>query len=345
MVAIFAAQGDVASAHDLMAVGVSPDEISRLVARKEILRVRQGVLILASALQGSTPWERRAFITRAVGRNLASAVATQDAEAARTDGDPTAEERNTAGAHALSHESALIVHGLPYLDDGGLVHLSRVDGGRGRRDSTIFVHKPIDETWVQAVDGLQVVSAEMAALQSAAHSGVESGLVCLDGVLHRAEAQDKEEFGRRDGPARALVQGEIDRAVKQGFPRADGVVREVVELADGGSESVGESRTRWLLHTLGFGPFITQFPVRVGSLLLGRADLKLRDWDVIIEFDGQGKYVDGALYAEKRREDQFRDLGYEVVRITWDDLAHPARVRQRVLSAIARVEAKARLGA
>lgn len=70
-------------------------------------------------------------------------------------------------------------------------------------------------------------------------------------------------------------------------------VREVVELADGGSQSAGESRSRWLLHTLGSGPFITQFPVRAGGLLLGTTDLRLRRWDVVVEFDGRGKYGQG----------------------------------------------------
>src|SRR5699024_1062457 len=106
------------------------------------------------------------------------------------------------------------------------------------------------------------------------------------------------------------------------------------------------SRTRWLLHALGFGPFITQFEVRDRGVLLGVADLKLKDLKVLAEFDGQGKYSDpGALFAEKRREDQIRDLGYEVVRLTWADLAHPARVRQKILAAIARAEARSRLGA
>jgi hypothetical protein len=241
----------------------------------------------------------------------------------------------------------LVIHGLPHLGaDDDLVHLCRTDGQRGRRDRAVFVHTPVDDEWVEVVDGLRVVTPVMAALQAAAYSGVEAGLVCLDGVLNRAEEQDLARVGRRDGSARAAVEAQIDRAVAQGFPRADRVVRQVVELADGGSQSAGESRTRWLLHALGFGPFITQFEVRDRGVLLGVADLKLKGHKVLAEFDGQGKYADPvALFAEKRREDQIRDLGYEVVRLTWADLAHPARVRQKILAAIARAEARSRLGA
>lgn len=340
IIAVCTAQGGVASATELKNAGVSSKEINRVVAKKELVRVRQDALILKSALQDKTSWECRALITRAVGHSLAAA----------TDRESPLGEPGMAGIHALSHQSALIVHGLPYLHDDDLVHLCRLDGGRGRRDRTVFVHKPVDESWVEVVDGMRVVMPVMAALQAAGHSGVEAGVVCLDGVLHRAEMKDLADVGRRNGPARALVQEQIARALEEGFPRADTVVQEVVELADGGAESVGESRSRLLLQTLGFGPVITQYSVRDGALLVGRTDLKLDRWHVIVEFDGQGKYSEGkyghdSVYKEKRREDQIRDLGYEVVRLVWDDLAHPARVRQKILAAIARAEERARLGA
>lgn len=332
VLSVLVGQDGVADAAQLVAAGASREELRRMVRRGELVRVRRETFVLASSLQGKSPWERRAVITRAVGLSLASAS-----------GHPARPDM----VHALSHQSALVIHGLPHLGGGAdLVHLCRTDGGRGRRDRTVFVHTPIDDAWVEVVDGLRVVMPVMAALQAAAHSGVEAGLVCLDGVLNRAEEEDLRRAGRRDGPARAAAQKQIDRAVAQGFPRAERVVRQVVQLADGGSQSAGESRTRWLLHALGFGPFISQFEVREGGVLLGISDLRLKDLMVLIEFDGRGKYSDPrALFAEKRREDQIRDLGYEVVRLTWDDLAHPARVRQKILAAIARAEARSRMGA
>lgn len=36
------------------------------------------------------------------------------------------------------------------------------------------------------------------------------------------------------------------------------------------------------------------------------------------------------LVAEKFLEDRLRDLGYEVVRVTWSDLAHPERILERI---------------
>lgn len=86
----------------------------------------------------------------------------------------------------------------------------------------------------------------------------------------------------------------------------------------------------------------TQFPVREGHDLVGLADLKLDRWDVLIEFDGTGKYsASGSLLAEKDREDRIRALGYQVVRIRWAQLDRPHLVRQRVLAAIALAEAHA----
>ena len=52
-----------------------------------------------------------------------------------------------------------------------------------------------------------------------------------------------------------------------------------------------------------------------------------------MKYDG----ADGraALVAEKRREDALRALGYVVVRVTWADLASPARVIAQIRRAMA----------
>jgi hypothetical protein len=321
IVALMQAQGGVASSAELTALpGVTRHTVDALVRRKVLVRVRRSSFVLKAAIDPATPWEREELVTRAVGHSLAA---------------------GPGGHHALSHESALMVHGLPYFGADGLVHLVRSDGGRGRHDDTIFVHRPVEESWVESVDGLFVVRPVLAALQVAALHGVEAGLVCLDGVLHRAETRDRQEAGRRHGPARARAGQEIDRALQEGFGIATRAVREVVGLADGRSESVGESRSRWLLQVLGFGPLLPQVPVDLGDRTV-YPDLKPGRWDVLIEFDGRGKYGGPeALRAEKLREDALRALGYQVVRLRWEDLANPRVVRHKVLAAIARAEAAA----
>lgn len=325
---VLGAQGGAGSARQLRRHGVSKETVARLVRVSALVRVRQDALVLATSLTAATPWERSELLARAVGHSLCSA---HDPEPAR-------------GTHALSHRTALGIRSLPYWPGGDRVHLVRTDGRRGRQDRTVVVHQPVDEEWIDAVDGIRTVRPVLAALQIAASEGVEAGLVALDGVLHAAEELDRARQGRPfgrcvDGPEVAAVRSEIDAALNLSFGNGLGAVRRVVELADGGSASVGESRSRYALHTLDLGPFLTQFPVRTDGVLLGLADLKLSRWKVLVEFDGQVKYsATGALFAEKLREDQLRDLGYEVVRITWADLEHPARIRTKILAAIARAE-------
>lgn len=312
------AQGGVASVDELLAAGISRERIGDLVRSKDLVRVRQGALVLGQTYREAKPWEQRTLVARAVGHDLA-----------RADGP-------VPSVHALSHESALLVRGLPTFGEDGLVHLARTDGTRGRRQRGLWVHQPVDQAWVEEVDGLRVVTPTLAALQVAALHGVEAGLVALDGVLHQAAQDDLHRTGRDHDVGVREVRRQIDEAIDDGLVRAVRIVRQVVDLADRRSESAGESRTRWLLHTLGFGPFDPQFVVREGSVFHGRCDLRLRRWPVIIEFDGGGKYDDDplSLRQEKRREDAIRALGYVVVRLSWDDLARPELVRSKVQKAI-----------
>lgn len=336
IIRLLEAQGGVGSRRQLQDAGFSRRTVEVMVRRRVLVSVRRDAVVLAAALVDASPWARRALEARAVGFSLAPATAGTRNAAAH------ALNHETGAAHALSHESALMVHGLPYFDEDGLVHLVRTDGRRGRRDDTIWVHSPVDRGWVDEVDGLRVIRPVLAALQVAATHGEEAGLVALDGVLHRARLQDKDDDGRSDGPATAEARRQIAEALTLSWGPGTPAVGLVAELADGRSESAGESRSRWLLRLLGFGPTTPQFPVLDGPMLVGRGDLKLDRWAVLIEFDGTGKYTGpGALLAEKDREDRIRALGYEVVRLRWADLTRPHLVRQRVLAAIARAEARA----
>ena len=53
------------------------------------------------------------------------------------------------------------------------------------------------------------------------------------------------------------------------------------------------------------------------------------------------KYTDpSALRREKVREDRLRELGYEVVRLTWADLDDPSLVARRLEAAFARARTR-----
>ena len=85
-----------------------------------------------------------------------------------------------------------------------------------------------------------------------------------------------------------------------------------------------------------------RIPDTTGAVF-ARVDLLVGTW-VVVEFDGLVKYegAEGraALAAEKAREDRLRAMGYEVVRLTWADLARPHRVQALVRSALERVAAR-----
>lgn len=78
-------------------------------------------------------------------------------------------------------------------------------------------------------------------------------------------------------------------------------------------------------------------------MLLGRSDFGWPELGTLGEFDGIVKYsgrygqtTQGALVAEKRREDRIRDEGWQVVRWTWDELAEPSALLERLERAFAR---------
>lgn len=81
---------------------------------------------------------------------------------------------------------------------------------------------------------------------------------------------------------------------------------------------------------------------RSAQLVVARADFVLEGTMVVVEFDGMLKYTDVRdVHAEQRREDALRDLGYEVVRLTWDDLTQPDKVLRRLRTALDRAGRRA----
>jgi hypothetical protein len=120
-------------------------------------------------------------------------------------------------------------------------------------------------------------------------------------------------------------------------------IQEVLALADEASESVGESRSRALIHVLGLPAPVLQHVFRDHEGFIARTDFFWPDAKVIGEFDGDAKYLDDALLAgqstqeailaEKKREDRLRALGYKVVRWDWKTLSTPDVLCQRLLAA------------
>lgn len=223
------------------------------------------------------------------------------------------------GPVAFSHTSAALLHGFPLWDaDLRHVHVTRVGDGVGRIEGDVVHHVgELDDDEVVLLEDLPAVGAARAVVETATLLGFERGVVTADAALH-AGATTKDEL---------LSRLELMRPWP-GSRRACAAV----SFADGGAESVGESRARVLFHEQGLPAPELQKEIRdPAGRLVGRVDFYFAEWRTVVEFDGKLKYTDPkVLYREKRREDGIRELAYGMARIGWTDLDHAARTAARV---------------
>ncbi|NNH06615.1 hypothetical protein [Cellulomonas fimi] len=220
--------------------------------------------------------------------------------------------RRLTAAHWFSHESAALLWGLPSWGRLTSTHVvQRNRRGAGADPGVTWHFMTLAERDVGEASGLPVTSLERTAVDCAAGSAALAGLVIADGAL-RAGA---------DGRLLGEVLGDL--AGRRGICRA----RAVLALADGGSESPGETATRFLLLRAGFPVPQTQVCVRT-SLATYWTDLGWPEWRVAVEYDGRSKYLSDpeVLVREKRRHDAIVDEGWRLVRVTKEDLATGALV-------------------
>lgn len=297
---LLAAHDNVVTARELKGIGLTTNQIAALVSRGLLLRLRRDVLVDAGWWSTLSAWDRHVPRARGVLRSL----------------DPAG-----TGGLALSHHSALAVHGVALHGVDHDVHLVRTAPGRGYRSTSLQVHVAVGSEQLMSAHGLPVLRPAPAVLQVAAASGIEAGLVAADHAL-------RERLCTRDQLRKSL----------DGLPLRIGrpFAAVVAERTDGRHESAGESRTAWALHLLGYRGVEPQVTIRTAQgQFVARVDFLLGR--VVIEFDGMAKYDDrSVLRSEKRREDALRSLGYQVVRITWAELADLPALRRKIDAALAR---------
>lgn len=293
-------QDGVANVRQLEHAGVTRQVLKAAVKRNEVLRLPRGLLVDAERWQHTTSWDRH--LVRARGLMLGPIGAP-------------------GSSVALSHHSALALHGIPFVGVDERVHIVRTDGRRSSSDALVCSHAATSPRWVESVDGIRAVKPMRAAFQVAALFGVESGVVSVDGCLQAGASDDDLD----------------DAAAAGGYGRGALNVRVVKDFADGRSESAGESRVRWVFSLLGLPEPVPQAQIRnAEGEFVGRVDFLFKEQRTIVEFDGLAKYAERSdLVREKAREDALRALGYTVVRITWADLAKPAVVRAKIMQAFA----------
>lgn len=296
---------------EAIALGADDRDLTRGVRRRILVRIRHGAYCHRDV------WDERS----AVDQHLARAHAAQDL---------------TLGPTALSHISALAAYGAPLwrapLDR---VHLTRLDGGSSRCEAgVVHHHGGLTNDEVGEVGGRVVTSPTRSTLDGLTLMQTESGLVAGDWMLSQ-ELTDADQLWT--GKERMT---HWPRTLK---------FEVVLRLLDGGSQSVGESRSRYLFWQMGLPRPELQYPIhdRFG-VLVGITDFAWPRYDVYGEFDGRVKYgrllkeneqPGDVVFAEKRREDAIRRAtGGIVVRFTWADLfagSEPARQLRASLLKIA----------
>lgn len=301
----------VFSSADAAVHGLDGHALGRLVRSGECLRLTRGWYAVTPA-EPLTARSRHALTATALGRAH-------------------------AGRAVVSHHGALVLHGLPtYAVDLDTVHLTllprpsgaRVPNASARRRGLV-IHRPIPglaPSPPPVTGGSSVtttVPLAWAVVQTGLVHGPEAALVPADAAL-----------------ARGLVTAErLARAVEglAGHPGLS-AVRAALPHADGRHESPGETRTAYVLRSLGF-----DLEPQVELTAEGRryrADFRVRGTRVLVEFDGAVKYADPrALFEEKQREDALRRAGWVVVRVVWSDLADPGRLESRLRRALVQAAA------
>ena len=284
-------------------LGYHDHAISRLVKGKHWHRVRHGAYTYTARWDALDANGRYGLLCRAALRQSRTEV-------------------------ALSHESAANEWAAPLWDlDLTQVHLTRRDGKSGRKEAGIAQHRgSIREGDVVLRNGLFVMNPTRTALEITMHVDVEHSMVEIDHLLHRGLTTPEMLASRY-----ALMNQWPDTL------RTDLALR----LVDGRSESVGETRLRYLCWAQSLPAPVPNYPIRDRSgRVIHRVDLAWPALGVFVEFDGKIKYgtllkegdsPKDVIIREQRREELVcRLTGWRCVRVVWADLYTPARTAGRI---------------
>lgn len=300
-------QTGVFSAGQALLAGHSQATIQVLRRQRHLVSVRRGVYALRETYDAAGPVQRHRMQAAALGMTLSAPA-------------------------VLSHETAAVEHDLALLDaDLSELHVTRSLAAGTRREAGVHHHAAElpELDIVRRGKVLSVTSLARTAVDVARETDrFECALAVFDSAL-------------RAGVSRELLEEVMLRC--RSWPGAR-IAGGALPLADGRAANPGESWSRAILVQQGVPPLDIQVPVYDGSRLVGIADF---GWDGVLgELDGRGKYGIGVdtdpteagriVWREKLREDDIRDLGWELVRWTYADHYRPALIGAAVRRAQAR---------
>lgn len=280
--------------------------LSRGAARGALVVVHPGVYTRASEWEAAGERDRHRLRVRGAADSLSSRL-------------------------VVSHGSAAAMHGLRVLGaPPDRVHVTDPARTRSQRWSHVMKHAgPLDDEDVERMDGILVTTLGRTLIDVALTQGFAEAVVTLDSGL------------RRPGVTRAELLARLScRAA-----RARVAAQRAIEFATPLSDSGGESWCRCRLAELGAPMPILQHVFRDALGDVGPVDFWFADAGVVVEFDGDMKYLDerysGGLSAsevvlrERRRERRLLALPEvrDVVRADWRDLVEVWRLRRLIVGA------------
>jgi predicted transcriptional regulator of viral defense system len=304
---VFLRSEGLATTAELLALGVSKDQLRRMARSRKVTSVARGVYSPTSWLESVAGDPRRlhAIATGALIRRNPGLVA--------------------------SHESAAYLHGLDLLAasdaDAPRITLTRrpQEPTRALVRGALIKVATLPDDHVTTAFGVPVTTVARTVMDIGRTTGFLAGVVAADAAL-RSHAVVRVEF--------AIVLE--DCAQWRGAARA----RQVVDFADGRSESALESVARVRFAQFGIPPPDLQVNIHGGQGFIGRVDFCWHRLRTIAEADGAGKYAEnaaGRARAQLARDEKLHDAGWATFHFTWSEIYHqPAPTLDRLRRTFAR---------
>jgi hypothetical protein len=298
--------------HEANDLGYRDDAIKKLVDAKVWHRVRRGAYVFGEIWRAADRAEQyRLFCLAAVRQSKTEVIP--------------------------SHTSAVGFHQGPLWGlNTSVAHMTRPDGKTGRKAAGVQQHRGtlLDGDTVE-VDGRRLISPTRAALETTTIAPVEASLCVADDFLHRNLTTKQQLASRYELMTHWPSTLTTDL---------------VIRLTDGRHESVGETRTGYMIWREGLPHAEPQVEVfDENGVLVARVDFAWPEHKLFLEFDGVQKYVKllrpgesitDVVLAEKRREELVCAItGWRCIRITWADLARPQVIVQRIRNLMAAIAA------
>jgi hypothetical protein len=332
-------QGGVFTPRQALTHGMTPNELRSATRAYAVVSIRQGVLTTADRLVGADVVSRHAM-------DIAAALLLRNRRP------PWPGSLGPAPSLAAGHLSAAVLWNL----GGPLPPLVRTrpparPSDRGFRTERPF--EPARKVELVSADrcrrsyrwGVEVCPADLPPERVTRHGMLPTTTrartaIDLARELPWQEAVTVTDAALHWGTTQSELHAVLDHCASW---RGSTQAARVLAFADGRAESPAESVARVIFDMLSLPEPELQVDIYDVSGLIGRVDFLFRGQRTVIEIDGKIKYLSPfgdpgeVLWREKLREDRLREAGYEVVRITWEQLmGDPQLIRARILAAFAR---------